>query len=232
MSQHCTRCSAYRSSGLYRSETFALCERCAQEYRRALALYDQTVRQFTEDQLLTPAEDEELTSYRRYLGLSDSDVDHLDPVIWRARWMYRISTGSLPVVESPVLLGRNEHCHFATGANIMTEIRGRIYVSGSRGASFRIMRGVTLRTGGSRGYSAPVSELQFVGEGHFLITTKRTLFVGTQQLDVPHRKLLSVTPYTDGLELHYTGQRRRILFQLHDSDFAFAMLWVSAQREL
>ena len=70
---------------------------------------------------------------------------------------------------------------------IKREIHGR-----SAGASFRVMKGVSVRTGASRGTPVEVEELTHRGTGTFAISTKHVFFQGDRTFRIPLSKIVSV----------------------------------------
>lgn len=185
-----------------------------------------------DDGILEPHEEHELRKLQYELGLSDADVARFAPQLAEARALYHVAAGSLPVVAAPpgVILKRDEVCHFGAGANLLTEVTTHVYTGRSAGVSVRIMKGVSVRTSGSRGRRVPVQELVYVGFGPLLITSQRTLFLGPEHVSIPHGLLVSVSPFGDGFELHHEKQRDRLLFQVDWALVASATLIMAAQR--
>lgn len=210
-----------------------ICGECQRRVKDALAKYERYLEQMLEDHCLIPEEEHRLTQFQRQLGLTDEDLAPIKPKLERARMLSAIIMGNLPVVEVPLILKQGEVCHFAAPATLLEERTRREYVSGSRGVSIRIAKGVYYRIGATKGYSVPVREIVPVDNGTFYITNQRCLFVGNSKtLSVPHRKLVSYEAYQDGLQLHYEGRRRSQYFKLDDGELAAVILWSVMQREI
>ncbi len=225
----CQRCGA--DLGLFKSLTGgALCATCADGRKRALLAFEHAVCGALSDRLLTPDEEAQLRLYQFDLGLSDADVAQLAPALWRGKLLHAILADQLAQPNScPVVLRKKEAPRWVEGATLLEERTRQVYVGGSRGVSVRIVKGVTWRVGASRGERLPVTEIQTIGQGSFIVTNQRTVFVGPRQVIVPHGKLLSVTPFEDGIELHYEGQKRRQLFQVNDGELTAAAVIMGSQ---
>lgn len=127
----------------------------------------------------------------------------------------------------PVLLGRGESALWVYGnVNMYQEKITREYVGRSSGMSYRICKGVTYRTGSFRGRPVEHSHMDMVGNGSFVVTNKHLFFYSpTFSAKIPYSKLIGVTPYSDGLEIHkQEAKPKRTLFQGFDSWFVMNVL--------
>ncbi len=76
------------------------------------------------------------------------------------------------------------------------------YVGGSRGASFRVAKGVYVRTGSFRGSRITEEEREIVDTGSLVVTTKHVYFSGSERrFRVRHDRVVSYEPLADGFEL-------------------------------
>jgi hypothetical protein len=76
------------------------------------------------------------------------------------------------------------------------------YVGGSQGASFRIMKGVYYRVGAYKGERVQTSSLEHTDTGTLVISRKHLHFLGgAKSFRIQMRKLVSVRPYEDGIEV-------------------------------
>ncbi len=102
----------------------------------------------------------------------------------------------------------------------------REYQGGSRGMSYRICKGVTYRTGSFKGRPVERSSMDKVGVGSLVITNKHFFFhCPTASVKIPYSKLVGVTPYSDGLEVHKEEAKpKRTVFQGFDAWFAMNVL--------
>lgn len=76
--------------------------------------------------------------------------------------------------------------------------------------SFRIAKGVTIRTGATRGRSVSESADQIVSEGNFVITNKRFIFQGDpKSFETKYEKLLDITNHLDGIRFSESNRQKR-----------------------
>ena len=122
----------------------------------------------------------------------------------------------------PVILGRGE-CALWVYDNVtmFQEKITREYVGGNRGMSFRICKGMTYRTGSFKGRPIERSHMDKVGVGSLVITNKHFFFhCPTASTKIPFYKIIGVSPYSDGLEVHKEEARpKRTVFQGFDPWF-------------
>lgn len=97
---------------------------------------------------------------------------------------------------SKAIIKPGEKAYAAVLANLM-EVQTVGYSAGTAGVSFRIAKGVTVRTGGIRGKAE--KEMVKAASGELVITESRVLFSGDRKsFDIPLAKLLNATNYSDG----------------------------------
>ena len=118
-----------------------------------------------------------------------------------------LQEGKLPVIpNSPVALKKDEHCHYS---NLITLYIPKTKVTGYSGASssvsVRVAKGVTYRTGGSKG--APIREnVMEPHKGVLSITSKRIIFTSMQNgFDKKISAISSILPADDGLVLQFSS---------------------------
>lgn len=90
--------------------------------------------------------------------------------------------GTLPKVDnSPVILADGEQAVYACHAERIETKNRKLGTTGSRaGISFRVAKGVSLRTGG-KGSESIYGDVEMVHAGEFVVTTKRVVFVATSR---------------------------------------------------
>jgi len=94
---------------------------------------------------------------------------------------YAIERGELPVFRNSPVIRKDEPTHFHCHA-LRYIIKNRVvgYEGGSAGASFRVAKGVTIRTGGFKG--SPIrADVKDTFLGEFVLTNKRLVFIHGQQ---------------------------------------------------
>lgn len=142
----------------------------------------------------------------------------------------QIQRGQLPPsmpISAPIMLNAGETVIWAyQNIKLFQEKIGREWVGRNRGFSFRVMKGVYYRTGGSRGHAVEHCTMKQEGVGSLIFTNKNLIFYSqTKSVKVPYKKILSVVPYSDGLEIQRDGANsKRLTFQGFDSWFVVNLL--------
>lgn len=104
-----------------------------------------------------------------------------------------------PTTTRAAILKKDELA-YAVAQGRLQEIKTVGYSGRSQGVSIRIAKGLSYRTGGSRGQ--PIQGGVIVSTGELVVTSRRVLFAGDRKsfsLDIAD--LVRVTPYTDGIGL-------------------------------
>lgn len=125
--------------------------------------------------------------------------------------------GTLPIViDTSIMLQKGERCHFSNSANRLIPKNKVVgYAGGNAGVSFRVAKGVTFRTGSTRGEQIRKNVLE-TQPGRFIVTNKRIIFTAVNGgFDKKIEKLTSVTPANDGLSLQFDSQN--FLVELKDA---------------
>lgn len=115
---------------------------------------------------------------------------------------------ALPVVPSNVMLSDGEVCHYCgTATHVKTKNVVVGYSGGSRGASIKIAKGMSVRVGAQK--AAPIrGDVQERTPGVLSITNKRVVFSGNKgAFDKKITALSSVTPYQNGIAFQFGNQQ-------------------------
>lgn len=149
--------------------------------------------------------------------------------IGQAGILRQIQQGITPQtnIAAPILLSSKEHVLWAYQGvtyyleKITKETRGR-----SSGYSFRVCKGVYYRTGQFRGKPIEHRSMENVGNGQLFITDTNIIFYSpTQCIKIPFKKIIGITPYSDGIEIHRDGANaKRVMFQGLDPWFVMNLL--------
>ena len=112
---------------------------------------------------------------------------------------------------------------------VYAEMKARRRTVGKTGgASFRIAKGVSIRTGGYSGTPVHYEELVTYGEGVFAITNKHIYFSGDRKnVRIPHGKIVSLEQEDDGV-LKVTRDRVSGLPEF----FSVTALWIDCLLDL
>ena len=124
-------------------------------------------------------------------------------------------TGEFKIIEYPGLIKKkDEVVYFATPAKLL-ETKERVvgYQGGSAGASVRIAKGLTVRTGSSKGTPIRGKVEQFY-DGDFIVTNKRVLFISSEKsFDIPIQKITAIQPiYSDAFSITYGSNTKNLVF--------------------
>lgn len=123
-----------------------------------------------------------------------------------------IRAGKLPTFKTrTVLLGENEICRFIDRAALVTQKVTKRYRHQANGTSFKVMKGITLRTGG--GTSTPIEEkVTEYTQGFIYVTDLRIIFVAQEKgFEKKIKNLTAVVPYSNGVGLQYGNQTYNLL---------------------
>jgi hypothetical protein len=146
-----------------------------------------------------------------------------------------VNDGRLPVMTSPrMVLKKNEVLHLEEPAALVKEVIHREFQAGSRGVSFRVMKGVSYRVGSSRGKMVEVGRsLQVADEGAICITSQRAVYTGERKtIEMPYAKLLDLNVYNDGIQVHLSGRQNPPMFRVASGPMIAAAINAATQRLL
>ena len=167
-----------------------------------ITICDQKVAVVSSDKQITPKEELELAELMNSLAVSESDLpDKTRQTLSDARLLASLAQGVLPTLQVVILLKPGEVCHFLTPARLQEEFTKTRYVGGSHGASFRVAKGVTIRTGSYR--RSPIKERyeEITDNGILYVTNKKVLFVGERKnVSYPINKIVNVNKFTDAIQ--------------------------------
>lgn len=198
------------------------------------SVLNKAASKFMVDGMLTSNEEQLITTYANSVGLN---LNNLPPQfntgdlakIGQAIILRNLQQGIVPKnpISVPVMLTKGEVTLWVYDnvtmhqEKIQRETRGR-----HSGYSFRVCKGITYRTGQFNGKPIERSYLDKIGVGSLVITTKHLFFhCPTTSIKIPYSKLVGVTPYSDGLEVHKEEAKpKRTVFQGFDPWFVLNVL--------
>lgn len=164
------------------------------------------------------------------LPVSDEDkksagIDRMAQSVVLQQIRQGITPQSIPL-PLPVVLGRNEVALWCyDDVSMFQEKTVKEYVGGRNGFSIRVMKGVRYNTGRMKTKPVEHTEMENCGKGSLIVTNKHILFCSNQQsLKLPYTKIIGITPYSDGMEVHRDGKANRLVFQGIDSWFISNLL--------
>lgn len=142
-----------------------------------------------------------------------------------------IQRGQLPPQHQqctlPILLASDEYIIWQyPNVTMYQEKITKEWVGRSSGWSYRVCKGIYYRTGGSKGHPVEHSSMENVGVGTLVLTNKNIIFYSPHKsAKVSYKKLIGVTPYSDGIELlKEEANAKRQVFQGFDSWFVMNLI--------
>ena len=189
---------------------------------------------FLKDGFLSDKEQRLIESYASSLGISLNNIPSycqnggLERIA-QSIILKNLQNGIYPnnPLTVPVMLTKGEKVIWVyDNVTMLQEKITREFVGGSRGMSYRICKGLTYRTGSFKGRPVERSSIQMIGTGELVITDKNLIFhCPTTSVKVPYKKLIGLTPYSDGLEVHKEEAKpKRIVFQGFDAWFVLNVI--------
>ncbi|WP_069293902.1 hypothetical protein [Fervidobacterium thailandense] len=107
----------------------------------------------------------------------------------------------------------------------------REYIGGSSGVSFRVAKGVYLRTGAFKATPIETIKRVHVDSGILAVTTKHIYFHGKfKSFRIPFKKIVAFEPYSNGIGVHKdSAAAKREIFATGDGWFTYNLLVNLAQ---
>lgn len=110
--------------------------------------------------------------------------------------------------QTPIMLQKNEVILWLFNNTAAYEDKTRrYYTGGSAGVSFRVAKGVYLRTGAFKGYPVETTETVCLGHfGCFIVTNKHVFWISSaKSIKIPVKKIISVMPCSNGVIIQKDG---------------------------
>jgi hypothetical protein len=98
------------------------------------------------------------------------------------------------------------------------------WVGRSAGVSFRVAKGIRVRTGGSRGHKVSHSQMDYKGKVDLVLTTQGFTFVGAADAArIPLSRVLAFQTYSDGfgLQTDYARNNHHLFSHIHSDNVVF-----------
>jgi len=155
------------------------------------------------DGIITKSEEEELEKIQNYLGLEDREISKQKEELTRLRLLSEIQEGNIPTLTAKnIVTQKDEKIYWIEPSSLLEEkVVDRRYKGGSRGVSFRIMKGVNYRIGGHKGHYEVEKRNVEVSSGNLIITNKRIIFSGDKKsLSTKLDKIIDINLFTNGLQ--------------------------------
>ncbi|WP_252224505.1 MULTISPECIES: hypothetical protein [unclassified Clostridium] len=145
------------------------------------------------------------------IGIANTLKKHANTSSNTQNILYLADNEPLPIVQGNIILKQNEICHYCGNA-LLRKIKNKIigYSGGGSGMSFRIAKGVTYRTSGSKRISIRENVAEDYA-GMLNITNKRVIFIGEKGFNHNIDTLISIVPYSDAIEMQFSSKNYIIM---------------------
>lgn len=200
-----------------------------------LSVLNKAAGKFLEDGLISNDEQLQLDTFTQsfQLPMSNLPIEYTGSnieKIHQSEILRQLQSG-LPLKPSPtsipIMLSQGEIVIWTYNNVCMYQEKiTREWVGRHSGMSFRIMKGIYYRTGGSKGRPVERSSMENIGTGILVLTNKNICFHSHNcSIKIPYKKIVGMTPYSDGIEIHQDGAKaQRQVFQGFDSWFMMNLL--------
>lgn len=178
------------------------------------------------DERLSPEEEEQFELLCKNLNVKTQIDDKIKSKLNRFKLYWVLENGEIPEIGVQISLEKNEKCYFQTSCEWyeMRTVTKRINYSGTS-ASIKIMKGVRYRVGTIKPQRITSEEWKQIDSGTMYLTNKRIIFTGqSKNTNIKLPKILSFTPYSDGIEISKDAGRNPILKFTHNVDICSLIL--------
>lgn len=199
----------------------------------AIAHFDKIIDIALEDGFISS---EEVFNIRVFLSVFDLEQVDVDKngrykKFVQSLILQELEDGQIPsyfkTALVPVVLGKTEYLIWGDQNVVLHQCKvKREYVGGSSGVSMKVCKGVYYRVGACKGTPIEHSYYENIGKGVLLYTNKNLIFYSPiKSVKIPYKKIISVTPYSDGFEVHKDGVNGKpTMFENVDSWFLMNLL--------
>lgn len=162
------------------------------------------VAQIVADQRLSPDEEKEMEAIAASLNI-DVKIDEENKIIFdKLKKYWALENLELESLNADIALQKTEKC-FVIVPNVnwheLRSVRQRVNYSGYS-TSFKVAKGFYLRSGSYKPQSYSTDQMKLIDSGTLYLTNKRIIFTGIKKnSNIKLDKILSITPYTDGVEI-------------------------------
>jgi len=177
------------------------------------------------DRRLSDDELKELDRISKNLNVKVSYDYQTKQQLDKYRLFWVIENGEIPIVNVDIALQKNEKCYFSTYTEFLEfrTVTQRINYGGVTGR-IKIAKGVYYRVGSIKPQRVTSEQLVRIDSGKLYLTNKRLIFVGGRKnTSIRIDKILSITPYSDGVEI-IKDSGKNPFFQFNADPEVFAMI--------
>ena len=166
-----------------------------------MPIYNQAISEALADEMLTPEEEKELEEVAKALKLNVRFDEKLESILDRARRLWRIAQGELPVLSVPIHLQVNERCSADVEA-LHYEPRTLAGIGYSGFSNLYGAAGIQFRSGIMNTTRLSSQTLRLLGVGTLYFTNRRFLFNGdSEPTSIDLGTITGITFYSDGMRI-------------------------------
>ncbi len=166
-------------------------------------LMDDKLKEIIEDGRISPTEEADFLAIAKSLDVEVKIDDASKAMFEKLKLYWTIENAELSPISVGLSLQKSEECYFSTSASwheLRTETTRYNYNGPT--ARIKIMKGVYYRVGSVKVQPVKRDVLRIIDSGTLYLTNKRIIFVGGKKnSNIRLDKVLSFTPYSDGIEI-------------------------------
>lgn len=173
-----------------------------------------------DDGKISPEEWEGFTQISKNLNVDVNWNKKTKAMVDKLKHYWQIEHENLPVQEHVIDLKKNENCYFAAEADWLENGEPKsTKITDKETPAIKIAKGSFYKAGTIDVSSIPVGRLKAVDSGEIIITNMQIHFIGKHKnLPVPLNKIVSVSPFKDGLEIEYEDGKNALFHLPKDAD--------------
>ena len=187
---------------------------------------DMQLKKMVKDRKVSPDEWNEFTQIAKNLNVTVSFDEATKQQLEKFKLYWLIENGTLPIRDVNITLPKNENCYITMNAEWLETrtVTQRINYGGPA-LRIKIMKGVYYRAGSVGVQRITSEELTVIDSGTLYITNKRMIFIGNKRSNnIPINKILSVTPYIDGVGIEKDSGKSPIIRVSFNADILAMIL--------
>ena len=193
---------------------------------------DKAIESFLEDGIITSEEEKKIETFKTHFSNNSLDQRESFQKVVKSLIIRDVLEDKVPTrvkiaTDLPFLMQKDETVIWLFMSVECYEQRTKITYEGrSQGVSVRIASGLYYRTGSFKGNPVASEQAVLLGSGMLALTNKNLYFGSSSKtFKTPYNKLISITPYSDGIGLQKDGvSAKPQIFKPLDGWFAYNLI--------
>ena len=186
---------------------------------------DNLLKKIVADGKISPDEWSEFNDAAKNLKIDMKVDDKTTSQLERLKLNWQIQNSELPILQTGISLQKGEDCYYSNHVDWLEHrtVTRKINYGGPT-ARIRIMKGIYYSAGSLAVNRVTSDQIQVIDSGIVYLTNKRVIFVGNRKnSNIRLDKILSIIPYSDGVELEKDTGKSPTLRMTSGADI-FAMM--------